>query len=114
MESIHEIDEPEFEKEVLQPEQPVLVNFWGERSQACRIIRPVLDDIATECNGRAKIVKVNVDQNPDLGMWYGIQYIPTLVCFIHGEPKARIVGTHSKEAILAKLKLLAETTNSKT
>jgi len=99
--SIPEINEPDFEMEVLQSRQPVLVNFWAEWSQPCRVIEPVLDEVAAACNGRAKVVKVNVDDNPNLAFWYGIHCIPNLLCFINGEVNVKMVGTASKEAILA-------------
>jgi len=105
MRSIPEINEPEFEAEVLKSRRPVLVNFCASWSQPCRVLAGVLDEVAAECVGTVKVVKVNVDDNPDLGMWYGIQSIPTLVCFFNGEVKSRIVGTASKEAILARLLL---------
>jgi thioredoxin 1 len=108
MRTIPEINEPEFEVEVLKSRQPVLVNFCAAWSQPCRRLAGVLDEVATECGETVKIVKVNVDDNPDLGMWYGIQSIPTLLCFVNGEVRAKIVGTASKEAILAKLKPFPE------
>lgn len=103
---IPEIDEPEFEAEVLKSEQPVLVDFWAPWSQPCRRVGLVLDELAAECSGRVKVVKVNVDDNPDLGMWFGIQSIPTLLWFIKGDVRAKIVGTASKKAIVAKLQSL--------
>lgn len=106
MKSISEINEPEFEAEVLRSEHPVIVNFWASWSQPCRRVGSVLDEFAAECNERVKLVKVNVEDNPDLGMWYGIQSIPTLLYFIDGNVRAKIVGTVSKEAILAKLRSL--------
>lgn len=105
MKPILEINEPDFETEVLKSKQPVLVNFWADWSQPCRRLVPVLEEVALGCNGRAKVIKVNVDDNPQLGMTYWIQSIPTLLCFINGEARDRIVGTASKEAILAKLEL---------
>jgi thioredoxin 1 len=108
MQPILEINERDFEAEVLKSGQPVLVNFWAAWSQPCRRLADVLDEVGNECNGKAKIVKVNVDDNPHLGMCYGIQFIPALLCFVNGEVSARIVGTASKEAILSRLKLLTE------
>lgn len=106
MKSISEINEPEFEAEVLRSEDPVIVNFWAAWSQPCRRVGSVMDELAAECDERVKLVKVNVENNPDLGMWYGIQSIPTLLYFIDGNVRAKIVGTASKEAILAKLRSL--------
>lgn len=98
-----EIGEANFESEVLKSKQPVLVAFSAPWSQPCRIIKSVLDEVATACAGRVRFLKVNVDDHPDLGIWYDIQSIPTLLCFVSGKVCVRIVGTASKEAILSKL-----------
>ncbi|MBV9885076.1 MAG: thiol reductase thioredoxin [Acidobacteria bacterium] len=103
MNPILEINEPDFEQEVLKYTQPVLVSFWAPWSQPCGRIEPVLDEVAVRCHGAARIVKVNVDDNPDLGLRFAIQSIPALLYFIHGKVSAQIIGTASKEAILAKL-----------
>ena len=109
MKPILEISEPDFEMEVLKSKQPVLVNFWADWSQPCRRLGPVLEEVAAACNGIAKVVKVNADDNPRLGMSYWIQSIPTLLCFVNGDVRARIVGTTSKEAILSLLNRHCET-----
>jgi len=106
MKMIPEINEPDFELEVLRSAQPVLVNFSTAKSQTCRKFGPVLEEVAAEYQGRVKVLKVNVDANPFLGFWYGIHSIPTLLWFINGEVRAKIVGTASKEAIFTKLKSL--------
>jgi thioredoxin 1 len=103
MKTIPEINQPEFEAEVLKSQQPVLVSFWAGWSQPCRVLGPTLDKVAARCEGRVKVVKVNADDNFDLGLWYDIQFIPTLLYFINGSERARIVGTASTEAILARL-----------
>ena len=102
-----EIDETNFRSEVLRSEQPVMVAFSAPWSRPCQVLRSVLDDVATACAGRVKMVRVNVDDHPDLGVWYEIQSVPTLLCFVHGKVCVRIVGTASKEAILAKLEPFA-------
>jgi thioredoxin 1 len=106
MKRILEINEPDFAREVLKSTQPVLVCFRADWSQPCRRLEPVLEEVASASSGRAKVVKVNADANPQLGMTYWIQSIPALLYFVHGEECARIVGTASKEAILAKLESL--------
>lgn len=103
MKMIREIDEPEFEREVLLSAQPVLVNFSTGRSQASRKFGPVLEAFAVEHRGRVKVLEVNVEANPGLGLWYGIQLIPTLLWFLNGDVRGKIVGTGSKKAIFAKL-----------
>jgi thioredoxin 1 len=100
---VQEINEPQFETEVLRCTQPVLVGFLTGWSKPCQLVEPVLDEVAAACNGNAKIFKVNVDDNPDLGTIYGVQSIPMLVFFINGMVRAKIVGMASPKAILAKL-----------
>jgi thioredoxin 1 len=98
-----EIGTANFESEVLKSKQPVMVAFSAPWSQPCRVIKSVLDEVTTACAGRIKVLRVNVDDHPDLGIWYDIQSIPTLLCFVSGKVCVRIVGTASKEAILSKL-----------
>jgi thioredoxin 1 len=100
---IVEIGDANFEPEVLKSKQPVLVAFWAPWSRPCHILDSVLNEVATACAGSMRVVKVNADDNPDLGMWYEIQSIPTLLYFVDGTLCARVVGTASKEAILSKL-----------
>jgi thioredoxin 1 len=102
-----EINESNFESEVLRSTQPVLVDFWAEWCGPCKMIAPVLDEIAEEQIGRVKIGKVNVDSNPALAARFGIQSIPTLLYFADGELKDKTVGVVGKRAILSKLEKLA-------
>lgn len=95
-----------FKAEVLESKQPVLVEFWAPWSRPCQVFDAVLLELATALAGKVKVVKVNADDSLDLSLWYDIQSVPTLLCFAEGNPCLRIVGTASKEAILAKLKLL--------
>ena len=103
---VQEINEPEFETEVLRCTQPVLVGFLAGWSKPSRLVEPVLDEVAAACNGNAKILKVNVDDNPALGTIYAIQSVPTLIYFFKGAVRAKIVGMVSLKAILAKLNAL--------
>jgi len=103
---VQEINEPEFEAQVLRSTQPVLVGFLTGWSKPCRLIEPVLDEVAEACNGNAIIFKVDVDDNPDLGTIYSIQSVPTLIYFFNGAIRAKIVGMVSPKAILAKLNSL--------
>ena len=100
---IGEVGQENFESEVLRSPLPVLVAFWASWSRPCHICAAVLDDVAAACIDRVKVVQVNADDHPDLSLWYEIESIPTLRYFVGGELRARIVGTASKEAILAKL-----------
>lgn len=102
-----EINEANFESEVLQSHQPVLVDFWAEWCGPCKMIAPVLNEIAVEQAGLVKVAKVDVDANPALAARFGIQSIPTLLYFAGGEVRDKTIGAVSKKAILSKLEQLA-------
>ena len=80
-----EVNDSEFETEVLQSEQPVLVDFWAPWCGPCRQIAPMIDEIASENEGSAKVVKVNIDESPQAAQSYGVTSIPTLMVFKGGE-----------------------------
>jgi thioredoxin 1 len=101
-----EINEANFESEVLQSNQPVLVDFWAEWCGPCKMLAPALDEIAAEQTG-VKVAKVNVDDNPGLAGRFGIRSIPTLLYFAGGEVKDKTVGVTGKRQILSKLEKLA-------
>jgi len=107
MKATIEINEANFEAEVLKSTQPVLVDFWAEWCGPCKMLAPVLDEIAAEQSGRVKVAKVNVDENPVLAARFGIQSIPTLLYFAGGEIRNRSVGVQGKRAILSRLEGLA-------
>ena len=89
----------EFEREVLQSEQPVIVDFWAEWCAPCHVVAPVLDEIASDRADEIRLVKVNVDEEPELAQRYGIVSIPTMVLFRGGEPAAAAIGAQPKPAI---------------
>ena len=95
-----------FRAEVLESKKPVLVEFWAPWSRPCQVLDSVLPELANALAGKVKVVKVNADESLDLSLCYDIQSVPTLLYFVKGDPCLRIVGTASKEAILAKLKPL--------
>jgi thioredoxin 1 len=101
-----EITQADFDAEVLRSQQPVVVEFWAPWSHPCKILDATLNEAATRCRGSAKVVKVNADDNPELSLWYDVQSVPTLLYFVGGELRARLVGTASTQAILAKLQSL--------
>jgi len=107
MNSTVEITEANFESEVIQSEQPVLVDFWAPWCGPCKMLAPVLDEIATEQSGRAKVAKVNIDENQSLAVRFGIQAIPTLLYFDQGEVRNQTRGVTSKKVILSNLAALA-------
>jgi thioredoxin 1 len=79
---------------------PVLVDFWAEWCAPCRAVAPILEEIAKENSAKLRVVKLNVDDNPDVAQRLGILSIPTLILFDNGQEKARIVGARAKEQLL--------------
>jgi thioredoxin 1 len=97
---VHVTDDS-FEQEVLQSANPVLVDYWADWCGPCKMIAPVLDEIAEEYEGKIRIAKLNIDQNPDTPPRYGIRGIPTLMLFKQGEVEATKVGAVSKSQLTA-------------
>ena len=101
MGNVTEFTEANFQQEVLQANEPVLVDFWAPWCAPCRKIGPVIDELASEYQGTVKIGKVNIDDNPGPAQSYNVMSIPTLLIFKGGQVVERIVGLHPK-AILQK------------
>lgn len=104
--SIIHLDECNFFQAIIESSVPILVDFWAPWSGPCRIIAPVLDEIAEEQGENVKIAKVNVDEWPSLSSRFGIRNIPTLLFFKGGELKDQVVGLASKAELLSRLKAL--------
>lgn len=104
---VKEFTDSNFQSEVLDADQPVLVDFWAEWCQPCRMLTPVIDQLATEYNGKAKIGKVDTDSNRETAMKYGISAIPTVILFKGGHPAKKFVGLTSKDQFKKALDELA-------
>jgi thioredoxin 1 len=104
MAGVLEFNESNFEREVIKSSVPVLIDFWAAWCAPCRLISPVVDEIAGELKGTMKVGKVDVDNNPEIASRFSILNIPTLLLFKDGEEASRIIGVNTKEAILTKIK----------
>jgi len=89
-----------FKKEVLESKRPVLVDFWAPWCMPCKMLTPILHDVAKEADGRVKVVKINTDDNAEVPSQFGIMSIPTLLLFKDGEMVDRVVGAVPKKKIL--------------
>lgn len=101
--TFRQLNEKEFDREVLRSPEPAVVAFGADWSKPCQLLRSVMHEIAAECEGKIRVFAVNADDNPDLDALYEIQSIPTVLCFVDGKVRGRIVGFASKQAILSKL-----------
>lgn len=99
-ENILNVTDDSFESDVLRSEQPVLVDYWAEWCGPCKMIAPVLEEVANEYNGKMSVAKLNIDDNPNTPPKYGIRGIPTLMIFKNGEVAATKVGALSKSQLL--------------
>ena len=97
----------QFDTEVLGSETPVIVDFWAEWCGPCRAVSPILDQIADERSDELRVVKVNIDEEPELAQRYGILSIPTIVLFKGGEPAAAAIGAQPKRMLEQSLGLAA-------
>ncbi|MEK6777287.1 MAG: thioredoxin [bacterium] len=98
------LNDQNFQDEIKASQVPVLVDFWAEWCAPCRMIAPILDEIAEEHAGKLKIAKLNVDQNRSIAAQYGVMSIPTLIIFKDGEMVEQMIGAQPKENLLKILK----------
>ena len=97
--AVGKVSDADFESEVLKASGAVVVDFWAEWCGPCRMIAPALEEIAGSLNGKVKIVKLNVDENPQTASKYGVMSIPTLMLFKNGEMASRQVGAAPKQKL---------------
>ena len=100
---ITHVSDADFDEKVLKSSDPVLVDFWADWCGPCHMVAPVLEEIATEKQGSLKIMKMDVDANPEVSRRYGILSIPSMLLFVDGVEKRRLVGARGKSQILGEL-----------
>lgn len=94
-----EINDGDFEKEVTKSKEPVLIDFWAEWCGPCKMLTPVIDQLSEEMKGKVKIVKMNIDENPEIPSTLGVRGIPTLMIFKDGKQISTKVGAHPKNKL---------------
>ncbi|HLE11566.1 MAG: thioredoxin [Bdellovibrionales bacterium RIFOXYD12_FULL_39_22] len=107
MANVTKVDQNDFDEKVLKSKKPVLVDFWAEWCGPCRQLGPVLEEISKEIQDKAEIVKLNVDENPEIAQKFQIRGIPTMMFFKDGKLQKTIVGVQPKSEIIKSLKELA-------
>ncbi len=94
------VTDSSFKKEVLESDLPVLVDFWAEWCGPCKMLTPIIDEISKELKGKVKVLKMNIDENPNIPSEYGIRSIPTIMLFKNGEQKDTKIGLQQKNSLL--------------
>jgi thioredoxin 1 len=102
-ENVTTLSDNTFDEEIAGATEPILVDFWAEWCGPCKMVAPVLDEIAAENPGKIKIAKLNVDDNPDIARRFDVMSIPTMIVFQDGQPAKRMVGAKGKGQLLQEL-----------
>jgi len=105
---MQEITKENFDKEVKQAETPVIVDFWASWCGPCMVMGPVFEELSKEYEGKLKFAKLNVEQNQEMAVQFGVRGIPCLIIFNKGEEVDRIVGSMEKEALKEKIEAILE------
>lgn len=100
---VHEFNDGNFDAEVIQSDQPVLVDFWAEWCMPCRMLAPTIDQVAEEFDGKVKVGKVDTDANREISVKFGISAIPTVILFKGGEIQKKFVGLTNKDDLASAL-----------
>jgi thioredoxin 1 len=104
--TVIKLDESNFDRELTQDDKPVIVDFWAEWCGPCKMIAPLLDEIAREKAGAVKVAKVNVDENQSLSFKYNIRAIPALLFFKNGQLRDQVTGVTNKKELLIRIEAL--------
>ncbi|MDH7489102.1 MAG: thioredoxin [Anaerolineae bacterium] len=104
MENVIQLTDANFDKEVVESSLPTLTDFWAAWCGPCKMIAPIVEQLAQEYAGKMKVTKLDVDQNPTVATRFGVMSIPTLILFKNGQPVERIVGYMPKEKLVERLK----------
>jgi len=101
--TVTEVTDNNFQAEVIESEKPVLVDFWAAWCGPCRMVAPVVEEIASERGEALKVVKLNIDENPNTAVQFNVMSIPTLILFRDGQPAKTVIGAYPKRKLVAEL-----------